>query len=105
MNVCLGIRPKSRRFHSSCRCPKRTWIHAIWMQCQHLLVEVQRGRCTRQAGVKIMEVSAGFVDVTRRAVGVKNTMTSYDCFRMKGLDLIERAQPLASCLFIALREI
>ena len=52
-----------------------------------------------------MEVSPGFVDVTRRAVGVKDTMTSYDCFRMKSLDLIQRAQPLDPGLFIALCEI
>ena len=75
------------------------------MQCQHLLVEVQRGRCTRQAGVKVMEVSAGFADVTRRAVGVEDTMTSYDRFRMKSLDLIQGAQPLDPALFIAFREI
>ena len=75
------------------------------MQCQHLLVEVQRCRCTRQAGVKVMEVSPGFVDVTRRAVGIKDTMTSYDYFRMKSLNLIQRAQPLDPGFFIALREI
>jgi hypothetical protein len=52
-----------------------------------------------------MEVFPGFLDVTKRAVGVKDTMTSYDCFRMMSLYLIQRAQPLAPGLFIALGEI
>jgi len=75
------------------------------MECQHLLVEVYRRRCARQAGVKVIKISPGFVDVSRRTVGVKNTMTSYDSFRMQSLDLIQRAQPFDSGLFIALREI
>jgi hypothetical protein len=43
-----------------------------------------------------------FLDVT---IEVKHTMTGYHCSRMQGLDLIQRAQPLAPGLFIALREI
>src|SRR4029077_10487410 len=94
-----------RRFHSFCRCPERTWINAVWMQCQHLLVKAQRRRCTRQTGVKVMYIFPCFIDVTRRAVGVKDAMTSDDCFWMKSLDLIQRVQPLDPGLFIAFRKI
>jgi hypothetical protein len=52
-----------------------------------------------------MDVSSGFLDVTRRAVGVKNTMPRYDGIRTKSLDLIQCAQTLDTGLFIALREI
>jgi hypothetical protein len=52
-----------------------------------------------------MDVTSGFLDVTRRAVGVNNTIPRYDCIRMKSLDLIHCAQRLDPGLFIALREI
>ena len=75
------------------------------MQCQHLHVKVEGRRGTCQGSVKVMEVTSGFFDVTRRAIGVKHAMTCYHCSRMQGLDLIQRAEPLAPGLFIALREI
>src|SRR6267378_137093 len=92
-------------FQSLRGCPERAWIHAVWMQCQHLLVKVDRSRCLRHDLVEVAEVGAGFLDVTRRAVGIKHTMTGYYCSRMQGLDLIERAEPLTSGLFIAFCEI
>lgn len=32
-------------------------------------------------------------------------MTSDDCFRMQGLDFVERSEPVVPALFVALREI
>src|SRR5260370_4463468 len=75
------------------------------MQCQHLLVEVERRRCTRQASVKVMEVSPSFLDVQRRAIRVEHAMSGNYCLRTQSLDRIQRAQPLTSGLFVALREI
>jgi len=92
-------------FQSLRGCPERAWIHAVWMQCQHLLVKVDRSRCLRHDLVEVAEVGAGFLDVTRRAVGIKHTMTGYHGFRMQGLDCIKRSQPLAPGLFIALGQI
>ena len=43
--------------------------------------------------------------MTRRAVGIKHTMAGCHGIRMQSLNLIERARPLASGLFIALGEI
>ena len=74
------------------------------MQCQHLLVKVQGRRCSWQGRVKVMEVRPGFLNVTRRAIGVKHPVTGYDCLWMQGFDLIPGAQPLAPGILIALRE-
>jgi hypothetical protein len=43
--------------------------------------------------------------VTRRAIRIKHTVAGYHRSRMQSLDPIQRAQPLAPGLFIALREI
>src|SRR6266403_4442311 len=92
-------------FQSLRGCPERAWIHAVWMQCQHLLVKVDRSRCLRHDLVEVAEVGAGFLDVTRRTVGIKHTMTGYHGFRMQSLDCIKRSQSLAPGLFIALSQI
>jgi hypothetical protein len=70
------------------------------MQRQHLLVKVQGRRCTCHGGVKVTQVTSGFLDVTRGAIGVKHTMTGHHCSRMQGLDVIQRAEPLAPGVFI-----
>src|SRR5258708_2364671 len=62
-------------FRSLRGCPERAWINPVRMQCQHLLVKVQGGRCTCHGSVKVMKVASGFLDVTRRAIGVKHAMT------------------------------
>src|SRR5262249_7146831 len=54
---------------------------------------------------EIANISASFPNVTRRAVGIKHAMAGYHGIRMQSLNLIERAQPLVSGLFIALGEI
>src|SRR5215831_15343298 len=52
-----------------------------------------------------MEVGSGFLDMTRRAIGVKHAMARYDCLGMQGLDLIQRTQPFASGIVIALSQV
>ena len=52
-----------------------------------------------------MEVTSRFLDVARRAIGIEHAMTSDHCFRMQGLDFVERAEPLTASLSVALREI
>jgi hypothetical protein len=47
----------------------------------------------------------GFLDMTRRAIGIKHTVAGYYSSRMQGLDFVERAQPLAPSLSIALGEV
>src|SRR5216684_5913359 len=52
-----------------------------------------------------MEVSPSFLDVQRRAIRVEHAMSGNYCLRTQSLDGIQRAQPLTSGLFVALREI
>ena len=52
-----------------------------------------------------MDVLSGFIEVTRRAVGLKHTVAGYHGSGIEGCDLIQCAQPLAPGLFIALRKI
>src|SRR5262249_28016041 len=68
-------------------------------------IKIHRGRCARHGLVEIANTSASFPNVTRRAVGIKHAMAGYHAIRMQSLNLIERAQPLASGLFIALAEV
>ena len=86
-------------------CPEGTWINAVRMQCQHLLVKIHSGRCTRRDLVEVADITARFLDVMGRAIGIKHAMTGYHRFRMQSFDFIERAKPLVPGLFIALGEI
>jgi len=94
-----------RRFHHLRSCPKRTWINPIWVQGQHFLVKADHRRCTCVSCIKVANVTSGFLDVTRRVIGVKHTMAGYYGSRMQGLDFVQRAQPLLPSFFIALSEI
>ena len=75
------------------------------MQRQRLLVKVHSGRCTRRYLVEAADVTARFLDVTGRAIGIKHAMTGYHRFRMQSLYFVERAKPLVPGLFIALGEV
>ena len=75
------------------------------MQGQHLLVKAKGGRCSCHGSVKIPNVAPSFVDVPRRAVRLKHTVTGDQHSRLQGLDLIQCREPFAPGFFIALREI
>src|SRR4029077_10536220 len=96
----MCIAPQSLR-----GCPEGAWIYAVRMQCQHLLVKIHGGRCTRRDPVEVADINARFLDVTGRATGIKHAMTGYHRFRMQSLDFIERAKPLVPGFFIALGEV
>ena len=97
---CMCIAPQSLG-----GCPEGTWIYAVRMQCQHLLVKLHSGRCTRRDLVEVADITARFLDVTGRAIGIEHAMTGYHRFRMQSLDFIQRAKPLVPGFFIALGEV
>ncbi len=79
-------------------CPQGTWIHTIRMQCQHLLVKLHSGRGTRRELVEVADITARFLDVMGRAIGIKHAMTGYRRFWMQSLDFIAReATPFRAC--------
>src|ERR1700676_3772091 len=86
-------------------CPEGTWIHAIRMQCQHIFVKIHSGRCTRRDLVEVADITARFLDVMGRAIGIRHAMTGYHRFRVQSLDFTERAKPLVPGLFIVRGEV
>jgi hypothetical protein len=75
------------------------------MQCQHLLVNVPRSRCSCHRIAKVTKVTPGFLDVASGAIGVKHTMTCDHRPRMQDFDFIQRREPLSPGLLIGLGQI
>src|SRR6266850_920631 len=90
---------------SFCGRPERPWVDPLRMQREHPLVELLRRRRRCQTSVEVADVASSLLDVTRRAVGLEHAMSRHDCFRLQGLDSIQRSKPLVPGLLVALREI
>jgi hypothetical protein len=75
------------------------------MQSQHLLVNTEGCRFTCHSSIEITNVTSGFFDVARRAIGVNYAMARDDRSRMQSFDLIEGEEPLAPGFFVGFGEI
>ena len=54
---------------------------------------------------EVSDITTGFLNMTRRAIGVEHTMTGDHYSGMQALDLIQCAEPLAASFYTAFREV
>ena len=88
-----------------CGAPERAGIDAIGIDFQHRVVEFARGLGSRIQAIEVAKVLPRLGDDARIIVVLRHFVPGNDGFRVQGLKLIERGDPLCPTLCVSLAQI